>query len=52
MYYYYIAYFFTGLLMIALIFNMLINPEADTKKGMFLLVALTAVYVISRWKNN
>jgi hypothetical protein len=50
-YYHYIVYFFISITLIVFIFNIYSNPEADTMKAVFLLVALLGVYVISRWVN-
>lgn len=51
-YVHYIVYFFIGLTLIVFIFNITINPEADVMRSVFLLVALFAVYIISRWVNK
>ena len=51
-YVHYLVYFFVGILLIVFIFNLSINPNADVMQSVFLLVALLAVYVISRWVNN
>ena len=51
-YFQYIVYFFISVTMIVFIFNITINPNADIMKSVFLLVALFAVYIISRWVNK
>lgn len=51
-YYHYIVYFFVGITLIVFIFYMSMNPNADPMRGIFLLVGLFAVYIISRWVNK
>jgi len=51
-YYHYIVYFFIGLTLIGFIFYISMNPNADAMKAVFLLIALSAVYIISRWVNK
>jgi hypothetical protein len=51
-YYHYIVYFFIGLTLIGFIFYISMNPNADIMKAVFLLIALSAVYIISRWVNR
>jgi hypothetical protein len=48
----YIVYFFISVTLIVFIFNITINPNADIMRSVFLLVALLAVYIISRWVNK
>lgn len=48
----YIIYFLISLILIVFIFNIMINPDADVMKSVFLLVALFTVYFISRWINK
>lgn len=50
-YAHYIVYIFIALTLIVFIFNISINPEADVMKSIILLVALLAVYIISRYIN-
>jgi len=51
-YLHYIVYFFIGIILIVFIFNVSVNPEADTTRATFFLAALFTVYIISRWVNN
>ena len=51
-YLHYIVYFFIGVILIVFIFNISVNPEADTKKASFFIIALFSVYIISRWVNK
>lgn len=47
-YIHYIVYFFIGITLIVSIFYISLNPNADIKKVIILLVALLLVYIISR----
>ena len=51
-YVHYIVYFFIGVILIVFIFNMSINPEADTTRATFFIMALLSVYIISRYVNK
>jgi hypothetical protein len=48
-YAHYIVYVFIAITLIVFIFNISINPEADVMKSIILLVALLAVYIITRY---
>lgn len=51
-YVHYIVYFFIGVLLLIFIFNISVNPEADTTRATFFIVALLSVYIISRYVNK
>ena len=51
-YLHYIVYFFIGVVLVVFIFNISVNPEADTKKATFFIAALFSVYIISRHINK
>jgi len=51
-YFHYIVYFFIGIILIVFIFNLSINPEADVMKASFFIIALSSIYIISRWVNK
>ena len=48
----YLVYFFITVTLIVFLVNITINPKADMMKSALLLVALFAVYIISRWVNK
>ena len=47
-YYHYLVYFFISLTLLAFIFNIMVNPQADTKNAAFVVTALLLVYFITR----
>jgi len=47
-YIHYLVYFFIGIVLLVFIFNIAMKPDADVTKSIFFLVALFAVYIISR----
>jgi hypothetical protein len=51
-YLHFIVYFFIGVLLFVFIFNISINPEADTTKATFFIMTLLSVYIISRYVNK
>ena len=51
-YVHFIVYLFIGAVLIVFIFNISVNPEANTTKATFFIVALFSVYIISRWVNK
>jgi hypothetical protein len=51
-YLHYIVYFFIGIVLLVFIFNISVNPEANTTRATFFLAALFSVYIISRWVNK
>jgi hypothetical protein len=51
-YFHYIVYFFIGIVLLVFIFNISVNPNADVKNAGFFLVALLAVYLLSRRAMN
>ena len=47
-YYQYLVYFILVVTLLAFIFNIMINPEANTKNAVFVVIALLLVYFITR----
>ena len=51
-YYYYIVYFFVCVTIIAMTFNLLLNPDADVMKSVYVVGGILAIYFISKYIVN
>jgi hypothetical protein len=51
-YYHYIVYFLVCVTIIAMTFNLLLNPNADVMKSVFVVGGILAIYFISKYIVN
>ena len=51
-FYYYIVYFFVCVTIIAMTFNLLLNPDADVMKSVYVVGGILAIYFISKYIVN